>query len=1429
MAAPTYSAGLLNVGTMNANGTSAVLEATDVNVTNLTATTVNATNFNNPNLNVTGTSTVQGQQVALAAGGWDNLPTKTLPNTMKIVLQSCENTIGDIISKKMKLVNKSEVFVTSIPGGCEAIALIDQQMHEQMCGYVSSLNPDVFLHTGDSGYSSVIASNGRSNNILDSHSESYGSLPNGIRTLIGYTDISGNAGPLFNAMLEREQDANSEMWLQSPGGQLLRKQVEQKGGFHMIWDDNDAASNNMGSEPSNLAYTSRQFYKNKLNGWGAKTIVDGYDSSGNVLTIESKLDGSNNPRYYYNGTLYNPKTTSVTQPAGQVTTIYRSWDQELDKNDGTDTKFKIRFIVMDDQHFDNSTGSTLQKDVNNPTGWSPIFYPSVSAGGRAAVPYVPSDASGVRLNSFDADLSGFQARFTDSSGVKFEYYADPRYTETRNFFGDKQLNWAKGKILDASSFDLIIIMTGTPLWIENYNQDSLSQYPYERQLFTNFIRQHKVDNLVFTSGDTHFNYVSQKQNVAGYPILDIVSSGVSLGVPLTLQDGPSRDTMWGPSWDQPEYRDPVTNSMWKKAGLIFPYNSRMYQFMTMDIILPGSIDSVTGDKFVDVSGNAISTPTIRLTQHIAPNIGNQTLVGPLNTSTGISSGVCPWRPLPNFYDIQINTLKHSYWVGKNIETHFNKNPVNPWKLNPCNFVKNPSTGDVEDALTDPMVPWNRTNIATQVSSSPIMDISGNYLTDSSGNFLQIPQDFLCEILPAKHDISGNYIDASGLVITAQCYIPQYTDTVNKYNFIVFDSSNSAVAALGADLSGYYFDQVCKYDASYNPYTPSNKTFTGGSGKVYHLAYDGSAGNPSTHIRDSSNWFVYGAASIDYTPTSCGVTAGGSPLPLVAWNNLPENPMCPYVEDCNLGAGLNNALKNIYDVKDLSGNPLVISTATGIISNYYASYIYNVVGVPGTGIPLFTTFNRKYFVTVTRDPSGMNVSTATSKSFQLPLNFRNYNSNAHASIAAAKDFYYFAKASAPFPYAFGFARDQFNTDNDSLTAFGWMTKPTLLTANNGCGDVAFHDGYGMQQCEKTQAAICGAAGYVGESPTFTFYTTDQSGNDIRVLKTIKQKLKFKNNTIFTNIPGNNQFSYACYSSNFVQDMVGFQDMNTPTIFYELGYQWFGNVMKRMCYGTNNLGKNMVTWPGVNVVNSAGVDAVDLSGNYTVLFTDSSNNVDWDIWTTSINTLFSGGNPVDTSGTVIYYPGVPGVPILAGYSGQVPDKSTLAYTGPNYVNMQMDVSGVPITVKVPITALSQFRNVRFKNVGTSVKMTNLWYEYNSLINALFTKDLSGWSVFTDSSGGFTGSVTTMQSIITPFATKGPLLPSSASSDIILPLINNRYSSLSYQWGAVPRTLYDIYRVFNNRYFGYYPATFVDNGGSGRTTKTQFVSSNVKWTTN
>ena len=44
----TYKAGLLNVGTLDATGSSALLQANTANVTTLTATTVNAQTLNVP-------------------------------------------------------------------------------------------------------------------------------------------------------------------------------------------------------------------------------------------------------------------------------------------------------------------------------------------------------------------------------------------------------------------------------------------------------------------------------------------------------------------------------------------------------------------------------------------------------------------------------------------------------------------------------------------------------------------------------------------------------------------------------------------------------------------------------------------------------------------------------------------------------------------------------------------------------------------------------------------------------------------------------------------------------------------------------------------------------------------------------------------------------------------------------------------------------------------------------------------------------------------------------------------------------------------------------------------------------------------------------------------------------------------------------------
>ena len=1490
----SYSAGLLNVGTLDATGVSATLQANTANVTTLTATTVNATNFNNPNLNVTGTSTVQGQQVGLAAGGWNNLPTKTLPNTMKIVLQSCENTCGDIVSRKMKTVLNQNLVVlpnTVFPQVINGLTTFDQAMHEQMCGYVASLNPDTFIHTGDSGYTDNVAAAGMDGLIFNYNSENYGDLPPGIKTLIGYTDNSGNSGPFFKAMQERALDNGSEMWVQSLGGQLIRKQVEPKGGFHVVWDDHDVGANDMGAIPENGAYAGRQFYKNKLNGWSAKNIVDGYDASGNVLTIATKLDASGNPRFYYNGDVYNPSSTSLTPPSiAQVSTIYRSWDQELDYNDGTGNKFNIRFIIMDDQHFDGTTGATYVQDIHNPRGFAPIFYPnSPPLTNTTATPYYPSDGSENRVNTDFPDLSGFTApRFSDSSGNKFEYFADPRYTETRNFFGDKQLNWAFDKILGASSYDLIVIVTGSPLWMETYGQDTLCQYTYERKMIANFIRENKVDNLIFTSGDTHFNYVSQKLNVAGYPIYDIVSSGVSQGVSTTFQDAPFRDCVWGPDWNQPMYKDPATGSIWRNTPLGFGpslgvsgnslYNQQMYQFMTMDIILPGSVDSVRGDRFVDTNGDPITTPTVRLTQHYAQNIGvlsqnsqpaaapigapAATAMGQINAATGQIAGVGPWRASENVYDIPINTLTHSYWENQTIPQHFDASgsPYSYWKTNPCNdqIVKDASGNKGKSPLSDPMVPWNR-GVPTQVSTSPIVDVSGNYLTDVAGNFLQIPMDILCEIIPVKHNVTGQFLDLSGNVITATCYIPQYHDKVNKANFIVFDSSNDATysALATTDLSGYPYDQICKWSldtSGANPYTPSNLSFTAGSNTYYKAYYDGSANGPALHIT-SPNWYVYGSPTVDYSPTNYGLRYKKANPGVIQtgynFSNIAYNPMCPYVEDVTVSPDLSGFLFDYLLTN--AGTSLNVSDKIGLASIYYASFAANVFNSPTSVYP---TFNRKYFITVTRDPSGVKVTSEPTRTFQLPINPQNTNANFHAGLLTIKDIEVFAKSLSPIPTAFGFSTDLFGTTNTVQGGFGPWFKQDNIMNNNGFGDLEWIDGYGAQQHDKTLAALCGAAGYVGETPTFTFYSTDVSGNNRYELGTVNYKLKYKNNTIFSNVPGSTQYNYGGYADGNYVDSIDNQAGTASTIFYELYYQQFSNVMRRMCYGTENLGKNMVKWPGVKVCNSTGLDAVDSAGLYTVIFTDSSHNVDWDIWTDN------SGNPVYTFAPTVQYTAAPTagafIPALAsisgvgaaGFFGTVPILQwynlypATGTLGVDYVHISTnfpDLSPAYTNVKVPVNTLHAFRQVRFKNIGTSPHMTNLWYENNKLTNALYTCPLgsgntakgytdASFQVFTDPSGGFTGLSKMPQLGIPLVATQNTIWPAPTPPFYAARALNV-YGSLAYNYGAgsMKRTTLDIYKAFNERYYANFPNTFVGNGGGGQKINSQTACSSVLFSCN
>lgn len=111
------------------------------------------------------------------------------------------------------------------------------------------------------------------------------------------------------------------------------------------------------------------------------------------------------------------------------------------------------------------------------------------------------------------------------------FMLDGRYFKKfgKDFLGKDQLEWLKGKLNNSNAVFKVLAVGQT---FNSAGEQSWSDAGSERKELLNFIKDKKIKGVILHSGDVHSNrYVNHKQRrdiEVGYPIIEIVSSGVAM-------------------------------------------------------------------------------------------------------------------------------------------------------------------------------------------------------------------------------------------------------------------------------------------------------------------------------------------------------------------------------------------------------------------------------------------------------------------------------------------------------------------------------------------------------------------------------------------------------------------------------------------------------------------------------------------------------------------------------------------------------------------------------------------------------------------------------------------------------------------------------------------------------------------------------------
>lgn len=107
------------------------------------------------------------------------------------------------------------------------------------------------------------------------------------------------------------------------------------------------------------------------------------------------------------------------------------------------------------------------------------------------------------------------------------FMTDGRYFKIKEeqLLGDEQLKWLCDE-LQKSKATFKFICMGTQA-ISNCQFENFRKYPHEYDYFMNYIHEHKIEGIIFMSGDVHFAEVSQLNRPNAYPLLDFTFSALT--------------------------------------------------------------------------------------------------------------------------------------------------------------------------------------------------------------------------------------------------------------------------------------------------------------------------------------------------------------------------------------------------------------------------------------------------------------------------------------------------------------------------------------------------------------------------------------------------------------------------------------------------------------------------------------------------------------------------------------------------------------------------------------------------------------------------------------------------------------------------------------------------------------------------------------
>jgi alkaline phosphatase D len=140
---------------------------------------------------------------------------------------------------------------------------------------------------------------------------------------------------------------------------------------------------------------------------------------------------------------------------------------------------------------------------------------------------------------------------SDNKGVYFRFLyndidffmLDDRYHRAPNklkdddktFFGEKQFTWLKDGLLNSYA-PFKVIVNGNQSINNNNPYEGLQEFKKEQEELLEFIKEHKIEGVIFLSGDRHHTELLKLEQEGMYPLYEFTNSPLTSGFNSNLRD-----------------------------------------------------------------------------------------------------------------------------------------------------------------------------------------------------------------------------------------------------------------------------------------------------------------------------------------------------------------------------------------------------------------------------------------------------------------------------------------------------------------------------------------------------------------------------------------------------------------------------------------------------------------------------------------------------------------------------------------------------------------------------------------------------------------------------------------------------------------------------------------------------------------------------